>query len=72
MYLRLHGTPRVYYSSYEQPLLRALAARLLQAAEEAQEVWCILDNTASGAAAANALELLAGMRAAQPGLHEGR
>lgn len=57
VYLRLHGTPRVYYSSYEPPLLQALAARLLQAAEEAQEVWCIFDNTASGAATANALDV---------------
>lgn len=54
VYLRLHGTPRMYYSSYGPQLLRALAGRM---AQEAGEVWCIFDNTASGAATANGLEL---------------
>lgn len=58
VYLRLHGTPRVYYSSYETPLLQQLAARMRQAQADGAEVWCIFDNTASGAAAGNALELL--------------
>jgi len=57
VYLRLHGTPRVYYSSYETPVLQALAARLRHAEAEGAECWCIFDNTASGAAAGNALEL---------------
>lgn len=57
VYLRLHGTPRVYYSAYETPLLEALATRLRQAQDEGAEAWCIFDNTASGAATANALEL---------------
>ncbi len=57
VYLRLHGSPRVYYSSYDAALLQALAARLLQATEEGAECWCLFDNTASGAAAGNALEL---------------
>lgn len=57
VYLRLHGAPRVYYSSYEAPVLQALADRLAEAAQSA-EAWCIFDNTASGAAAGNALDLL--------------
>ncbi len=58
IYLRLHGTPRVYYSSYETPMLQALAQRLLQARDDGvQDAWCIFDNTASGAAAADALAL---------------
>lgn len=57
VYLRLHGTPRVYYSSYEPELLRALADRMRIAAREGAEVWCIFDNTASGAATGNALDL---------------
>lgn len=65
VYLRLHGSPRVYYSSYEAPLLGALAARMLQAEAAGAEVWCIFDNTASGAAAGNALDL-------QRRLEEGR
>ncbi len=58
VYLRLHGAPRMYYSSYEPPLLRALAQRLLLAQAEGVEAWCIFDNTASGAATADALGLL--------------
>lgn len=57
VYLRLHGTPRVYYSSYDAGLLQSLAARVRQAVDEGADVWCIFDNTASGAATGNALEL---------------
>jgi uncharacterized protein YecE (DUF72 family) len=57
IYLRLHGSPRVYYSSYEPALLQALARRILAAEQSGAEVWCIFDNTASGAAAADALVL---------------
>lgn len=56
VYLRLHGSPRVYYSAYEEPLLKALGARMRQAAQEGQ-VWCVFDNTAGQAAAGNALFL---------------
>ena len=59
IYLRLHGSPRVYYSSYDPALLQALAQRILAAEREGAEVWCIFDNTASGAAAADALALQA-------------
>jgi uncharacterized protein YecE (DUF72 family) len=57
VYLRLHGAPRVYYSAYEPPVLEALANRLRQAEADGAQAWCIFDNTASGAAAGNALEL---------------
>jgi uncharacterized protein YecE (DUF72 family) len=56
-YFRLHGAPRTYWSSYPPQTLAVLADRLL--AETAPEIWCVFDNTASGAAAANALELRA-------------
>jgi uncharacterized protein YecE (DUF72 family) len=55
-YLRLHGVPRVYYSSYDAAALDALSARLRHARETA-ETWCIFDNTALGAAMENALSL---------------
>ncbi len=58
-YWRLHGSPRMYWSSYPEPALDALAAQLRSAAARADAVWCIFDNTTSGAAAANALDLLA-------------
>jgi uncharacterized protein YecE (DUF72 family) len=57
VYLRLHGSPRMYYSSYETTQLRALADRILQAQADGAEVWCMFDNTASGAAAGDALQL---------------
>jgi uncharacterized protein YecE (DUF72 family) len=56
VYIRLHGSPRIYYSAYDQAYMEALAAR---AAASAVETWCIFDNTASGAAAGNALALRA-------------
>lgn len=66
-YYRLHGSPRVYYSEYPEECLEAMARTLMpqalaetagpeQAAPEA--TWCIFDNTAQGAATANALNLL--------------
>lgn len=53
-YHRLHGSPRMYYSSYDQTFLRDLAGRLRRTPAGS---WCIFDNTASGAAAKNALEV---------------
>lgn len=58
VYYRLHGSPRTYYSAYDEAYLRALAIRLRESAGAAGDVWCIFDNTASGAATGNALALL--------------
>jgi uncharacterized protein YecE (DUF72 family) len=55
-YFRLHGAPRRYYSSYNSDFLNALAMRIVQLRKDSQ-VWCIFDNTASGAATSNALQL---------------
>ncbi|MES2977416.1 MAG: DUF72 domain-containing protein [Pseudomonadota bacterium] len=57
VYLRLHGSPRRYYSPYTRATLEALAARIEQARSHAREIWCIFDNTASGAATDDALQL---------------
>ena len=54
-YLRLHGSPRIYYSDYAAPCLAALAAELRAPARA--DSWCIFDNTAAGAALFNALDL---------------
>lgn len=51
-YVRLHGSPRVYYSQYGTDRLIALARTLDPAAAE---TWVIFDNTALGAAAEDAL-----------------
>ncbi len=55
-YYRLHGSPRLYYSGYEAEHLDALAKRLVGEGGGA-DCWCIFDNTASGAATADALGL---------------
>ena len=53
-YFRLHGSPRMYWSAYSPATLSDLARRLRRAADSGAEVWCIFDNTASGAAFLNA------------------
>ena len=58
-YLRLHGSPDVYYSAYDATFLDRLAERLRQHATRAREVWCIFDNTARFHATPNALETIA-------------
>lgn len=54
-YYRLHGSPRKYFSSYEEESISRLVTALKKVAGE---VWCIFDNTAGGAAAGNALSLI--------------
>lgn len=58
VYYRLHGSPIMYYSSYTDEQLDALAQRLMEAARHVVVAWCIFDNTAEGAAATNGLALL--------------
>ena len=55
-YFRLHGSPRKYWSRYDEHYIAtlAMAVRTIPGAEE---VWCVFDNTASGAAIENAWEL---------------
>jgi uncharacterized protein YecE (DUF72 family) len=55
-YFRLHGSPRVYYSAYDELALREVNDQLVRSISTA-ETWCIFDNTASGAAMQNALSL---------------
>jgi uncharacterized protein YecE (DUF72 family) len=55
-YWRLHGSPRMYRSSYADRI-RDYADVLLEEAA-GRETWCIFDNTASGAAASDALALM--------------
>jgi uncharacterized protein YecE (DUF72 family) len=57
IYFRLHGSPRRYYSAYSEDYLLRLAAELRQVSASGP-AWCIFDNTASGAALSNALDLI--------------
>lgn len=59
-YYRWHGSPRAYFSNYSPAALDDLAARIM--ATGARTTWCIFDNTGSGSAAGNALDLTARLR----------
>lgn len=52
-YIRLHGSPRMYYSSYSIGFLQGVAA----ATRAAAQTWCVFDNTAAGAAWSDAAML---------------
>ena len=58
-YWRWHGSPRVYYSAYDDARLQALASELRAHARARQPTWCIFDNTAHGHAVTDALRLRA-------------
>ena len=58
-YWRWHGSPRVYYSAYDDARLQALARELRGHARARQPAWCIFDNTAHGHAVTDALRLRA-------------
>jgi uncharacterized protein YecE (DUF72 family) len=61
-YLRLHGSPLMYRSSYADARLRRFAQMLVEARNAGQAAWCVFDNTADGAAVPDALALLALLR----------
>ena len=54
-YFRLHGSPRTYYSSYDEASLDRIA-QAIQGLPSSR-VYCIFDNTALGHATGNALEI---------------
>jgi uncharacterized protein YecE (DUF72 family) len=58
-YRRLHGSPRTYWSGYDDDAVRAHAAAAAQAWAAGPESWTIYDNTAGGEAAGNALAMRA-------------
>jgi uncharacterized protein YecE (DUF72 family) len=51
-YVRLHGKPKIYYSSYTDDEIMSFSKLW------APDSWCVFDNTASGAAIENALTML--------------
>lgn len=61
VYVRLHGSPRMYCSAYDRAVLDALSARLQLAATPGADVWCVFDNTAEGAAIEDALYTVQGL-----------
>jgi uncharacterized protein YecE (DUF72 family) len=57
-YFRLHGSPRMYYSSYEDVFLDSLADKLRALRRRRIPTWCIFDNTTLGAATGNAFTMI--------------
>ncbi len=53
-YYRLHGSPKKYWSAYDEEFLRAITTQL---GARDVETWVVFDNTASGHALGNALRL---------------
>ena len=57
-YFRLHGSPRIYYSRYDEAALADWSRKACHAVRSGTDTWVIFDNTAEGAAIENAVELL--------------
>lgn len=55
-YYRLHGSPEIYKSDYDQNYLNELFKKI--SAQHAGDVWCIFDNTAYGHATNNAVTIM--------------
>jgi uncharacterized protein YecE (DUF72 family) len=56
-YWRLHGSPRMYYSAYDDARLADYATQLKAVARRTRPAWCIFDNTTHAHAIDNALRL---------------
>lgn len=56
-YCRLHGSPAIYRTSYDDGRLEAYAARIAVNAAGGRDAWCIFDNTMSAAATSDGLRL---------------
>ncbi len=57
IYFRLHGTPQIYKSNYENNRLVQYASQINKFVTQGQKVWCIFDNTTFGHATGNAISL---------------
>lgn len=56
-YMRLHGSPVMYRSAYDEDRLRAYASKIAEDTAAGLSVWCMFDNTAASAALGDALKL---------------
>lgn len=66
-YWRWHGSPRMYYSSYGDEALAALANDVRSQLRNRLSGWVVFDNTAHGQATANAMRLKAMLLPTQKG-----
>ncbi|HLM52780.1 MAG TPA: DUF72 domain-containing protein [Pseudoxanthomonas sp.] len=56
-YWRWHGSPKIYYSEYDEAALQALAHEVASIEPSGAMRWAIFDNTALGHAVPNAVRL---------------
>jgi uncharacterized protein YecE (DUF72 family) len=61
-YVRLHGSPRMYYDEYPAAALARVVRRALHDDPRVRERWVMFDNTAQGHAVADALVTQAALR----------
>ena len=66
-YWRLHGSPRMYRSSYDDGRLDRYSTLLREAALAGHAAWCMFDNTAGSAATGDALGVVARLPSADRG-----
>ncbi|MBB2202307.1 DUF72 domain-containing protein [Gluconacetobacter tumulisoli] len=57
-YFRLHGSPRIYESTYGKEAIEAHAKAVASLTTRGADVWTIYDNTTYGAATQNAFQLV--------------
>jgi len=57
VYVRLHGSPRIYYSAYPTKSLERISQTIEEKTTQGICTWCIFDNTALGAATSDAVTL---------------
>lgn len=62
VYVRLHGSPRIYYSRYAPEYIEAARRELARQSAAGRTCWCIFDNTAGFEAVPNALQLQDGLQ----------
>jgi uncharacterized protein YecE (DUF72 family) len=60
-YWRWHGSPRMYYSAYDDATLRSNARAVAVAVRDSQLTWVVFDNTAHGHAIDDALRFRKGL-----------
>lgn len=58
VYRRLHGSPTIYRSSYDNGRLLEMRRHILDQSSDGPPHWYVFDNTASGAATQDALNLV--------------
>lgn len=66
IYLRLHGSPLVYRSDYEQAFLAQLGHDMAGHLAAGRQVWCVFDNTMSRSYVDQAVALQQAVRQAAP------